>query len=113
MFKVLWAGTMRAALAACIVASEARAEGAARVEIENFAFDPPELTVKAGDRIVFVNRDQVPHSVVGFRGGEELFRSREQIDTDESFSVVMDAPGEITLGCGLHARIRGIIIVIP
>jgi len=113
MARGLSALAMRAALAACIASSQARAEGSTRVEIENFAFDPPALTVKTGDRVVFVNRDQVPHSVVGTRGGEELFRSSEQISTDESFSVVMDAPGEITLGCGLHARINGKIVVTP
>jgi hypothetical protein len=46
-------------------------------------------------------------------GGEEIFRSREQIDTDESYAVVMDRPGEIALGCGLHARISGKIMVRP
>ncbi len=83
------------------------------IAIENFAFDPPLLTVKIGTKILFVNRDQVPHSVVGFRDGKETFRSPEQIDTDETYAVTADKPGENELHCGLHARIVGRILVTP
>jgi plastocyanin len=38
------------------------------VNIDNFAFTPKELTVKAGTTIVFRNRDDIPHSVVGSTG---------------------------------------------
>jgi plastocyanin len=89
------------------------AEEASLIEIENFAFDPPALTVQAGARIVFTNRDPVPHSIVGLRDGQEMFRSSEQLDTDETFTVVADKPGEIELQCGLHARIIGKIQVKP
>jgi len=103
---------MLAVFAVCIAPLGADAgEGISVVAIENFAFDPPFLEVKVGTRIEFVNRDQVPHSVIGVRQGEEAFRSPEQIDTDEVYSVVMDRPGEVAIGCGLHARISGKIIV--
>ncbi len=85
----------------------------ARVAIENFAFDPPSLTVKAGTKIEFTNRDPVPHSVVGFREGREEFRSNERIETEESFVVLADKSGVIDINCGLHARITGKIIVTP
>jgi plastocyanin len=38
------------------------------VNIDNFAFTPNELTVKAGTTVVFHNRDDIPHSVVGQQG---------------------------------------------
>jgi plastocyanin len=38
------------------------------VNIDNFAFTPKELTVKAGTTIVFHNRDDIPQSVVGSIG---------------------------------------------
>ena len=52
------------------------------VNIDNFAFTPKELTVKAGTTIVFHNRDDIPHSVVGSKGE---FHSKA-LDTDDSFS---------------------------
>jgi plastocyanin len=51
------------------------------VNIDNFAFTPKELTVKAGTTIVFRNRDDIPHSVVGSNGE---FHSKA-LDTDEVF----------------------------
>ncbi|MBU3887474.1 MULTISPECIES: plastocyanin/azurin family copper-binding protein [Methylosinus] len=86
---------------------------AAEVRIENFAFTPAHLTVKAGDTIVFVNRDQAPHSIIGAMGKEEIFHSPEQMDEDESFRVTLPRPGEVSFRCGLHSHMSGTISVIP
>jgi plastocyanin len=99
-----------AGLSAIVLAGAARAEN---VDIKNFAFAPTEITVKAGSRIVFVNRDQVPHSVIGATGKAELFRSPEQVDEDEDYSVVLSEPGSIDVRCGLHSHMRGVIKVAP
>jgi len=102
------AATALLAFARCALAAET-----GNVEIENFAFHPSSLTVKAGTKIVFTNHDEVPHSVIGFRAGRLEFRSKEQMDTDESFVVLAEKPGEIEISCGLHALISGKIIVTP
>ncbi|MFY9629264.1 MAG: cupredoxin domain-containing protein [Methylocystis sp.] len=102
-----------AANAASSFCGGSAAADVSNISIENFAFDPPLLTVSAGTKVIFTNRDQVPHSIIGFRNGEEVFRSREQIDADETYSVVASEPGAIELHCGLHARIIGKIIVTP
>ena len=34
------------------------------VKIENFTFNPPELTVKPGTTVTWKNADDIPHSVV-------------------------------------------------
>jgi plastocyanin len=113
MFDKRRAAATPIALAICIAAScAAGAEReSAEVLIENFAFDPAILEVKAGAQVMFVNRDQVPHSVVGFRDGEEAFRSAEYIDSDDGYSVTLDRPGEIVVFCGLHGRMTAKIIV--
>ncbi len=49
--------------------------------------------------------------MIGHSGDRELFRSPEQIDTDESFSVIATTNGDVDLVCGLHARITGKIEV--
>ena len=89
------------------------ADRATSMAIEKFAFDPPMLTVSVGERVSFVNRDELPHSVVGLRGETEIFRSSEQMDQDEAFTVVMDGPGEIVIRCGLHASMSARIVVKP
>ena len=77
------------------------------VTIDNFAFKPKELTVKAG--IVFHNRDDIPHSVVGSKGE---FHSKA-LDTDESFSFTFTKAGSYAYACGLHPRMQGRIVVTP
>ena len=79
------------------------------VNIDNFAFTPMDLTVKAGTTIVFRNRDDIPHSVVGSNGE---FHSKA-LDTDESFSFTFAKAGSYAYSCGLHPRMQGRIVVTP
>jgi plastocyanin len=79
------------------------------VNIDNFAFTPKELTVKAGTTIVFRNRDDIPHSVVGSKGE---FHSKA-LDTNDSFSFTFAKAGSYAYSCGLHPRMQGRIVVTP
>jgi plastocyanin len=79
------------------------------VNIDNFAFTPKELTVKAGTTIVFRNHDDIPHSVVGTKGE---FHSKA-LDTDDSFSFTFAKAGTYGYSCGLHPRMQGKIIATP
>ena len=79
------------------------------VNIDNFAFTPKELTVKAGTTIVFRNRDDIPHSVVGSKGE---FHSKA-LDTNDSFSFIFAKAGSYAYSCGLHPRMQGRIVVTP
>jgi plastocyanin len=81
----------------------------AKIGIDNFAFTPRVLTVKVGTTVVFENHDDIPHLVVD-AGGK--FRSKA-LDTNDSFSVTFDKPGEIAYFCGLHPHMKGKIIVAP
>ena len=75
------------------------------VNIDNFTFTPKELTVKAGTAIVFRNRDDIPHSVVGAKGNA--------LDTDDSFLFIFSKPGTYEYFCGLHPQMQGRIMVTP
>jgi plastocyanin len=79
------------------------------VNIDNFAFTPKELTVKAGTTIVFRNRDDIPHSVVGTKGE---FHSKA-LDTDDSFSFTFAKAGSYDYSCGLHPKMHGRIVATP
>jgi plastocyanin len=79
------------------------------VDIDNFTFTPKELTVKAGAAVVFRNRDDIPHSVVGTQGE---FHSKA-LDTDDSFSFTFSKAGSYGYFCGLHPQMQGKIVVTP
>lgn len=79
------------------------------VAIEDFAFIPAQLSVKAGTKVIFVNRDEAPHSVIGLKSE---FRS-PVLNKGQSFAITFDKPGEIDYFCGLHGNMRGKITVAP
>jgi len=112
MSNRLWLPTATIALS-LLALQGASADTAKSMAIEKFAFDPPTLTVSVGERVSFVNHDELPHSIVGVREEAEIFRSNEPLDQDETFAVVLERPGEIVVRCGLHASMSAKIIVKP
>jgi plastocyanin len=89
-------------------ASAADAKSAYHVDIRNFAFTPQQLTVPAGSRIVWTNRDDEPHVVVSTNGA---FKASPALDTNDSFAVVLDKPGTYAYFCGIHPMMVGKIVV--
>lgn len=79
-----------------------------KIEIKDFNFHPPILTVKAGEKIVWVNRDEEPHTVVSV---ENQFKKSSALDTGDEFTITADAPGTYTYFCSVHPKMTGTIIV--
>src|ERR1700730_724005 len=107
-----WRGHCRAffiALTLCAAPALPARAADMEVNIDNFAFTPKVLTVKAGTTIVFRNRDDIPHSVVGSMGE---FHSKA-LDTDDSFSFAFAQAGTYPYSCGLHPKMQGRIVVTP
>jgi plastocyanin len=76
------------------------------VTIDNFTFEPAQLTVKVGTTVTWKNRDDIPHTVVS--AGK--FRSKA-MDTDDSYSFTFTAAGDYTYFCSLHPHMTGSIKV--
>jgi plastocyanin len=77
-----------------------------KVKIDNFTFNPPEVTVKVGDTVTWTNGDDIPHTVVS--AGK--FRSKT-MDTDNSFTFTFTAAGDYKYFCSLHPHMTGMIKV--
>jgi plastocyanin len=80
----------------------------ASVAIRNFAFEPATLTVAAGSKVVWINRDDEPHLVVS--AGAQ-FHASPALDTDDSYSTVFPTAGVYTYFCSIHPHMVGKIIV--
>ena len=78
-----------------------------QVVIENFSFAPATLTVKAGTKVTWINRDDVPHTV---NENDKRFKSGP-MDTDDQFSYTFSDPGTFSYFCALHPKMTGQIIV--
>ncbi len=85
------------------------AQAAVEVKIDNFAFTPNVVTVKAGTQVTWINHDDIPHTVDSTEG---KFKSAA-LDTDEKFQFLFREPGEYPFYCRMHPKMTGKIIVQP
>ena len=79
------------------------------IEIKDFAFNPQTITVKSGQTITWINRDEEPHTVVSV---EKQFKKSTALDTDQEFTITAGAPGTYTYFCSVHPKMTGTIIVV-
>jgi plastocyanin len=79
------------------------------ITIDNFTFSPAVLTVPVGAKVVWTNRDDMPHSVVS-ADAPPAFKSHP-LDSDDSFAMVFDKPGTYRYFCGLHPHMGGTVVV--
>src|SRR6266516_3056697 len=79
------------------------------VEIKDFAFNPQTLTVKSGEKVTGINRDEEPHTVVSV---EKQFKKSSALDTDETFTITAGAPGTYTYFCSVHPKMTGTIVIV-
>jgi len=78
------------------------------IEIKDFNFNPKTLTVKSGEKITWINRDEEPHTVVSV---EKQFKKSSALDTDQEFTITAGAPGTYTYFCSVHPKMTGTIVV--
>ena len=79
------------------------------IEIKDFAFNPQTITVKSGQTITWINRDEEPHTVVSV--GKQ-FKKSSALDTDQTFTITTGAPGTYTYFCSVHPKMTGTIVVV-
>jgi len=79
-----------------------------KIEIKDFAFNPQTITVKSGEKITWINRDEEPHTVVSV---EKQFKKSSALDTDQEFTITAGAPGTYSYFCSVHPKMTGTIIV--
>ena len=77
------------------------------VTIEGMQFNPQELTVHRGDRILWVNKDLFPHTATA---AAKAFDSGS-IASDASWSYVASKSGDYAYGCTFHPTMKGKITV--
>jgi plastocyanin len=80
-----------------------------QVNIDNFSFGTMTLTVPAGATVTWVNKDDVPHTVVS-TDKPRLFAS-PPLDTDEKFSYTFTKPGMYAYFCSIHPKMTAKVVV--
>ena len=115
--KNVWSAMFTAALIIAMVlllagtpsvaANDQSSAANVEVKIDNFSFGPQTVTVPVGATVTWINRDDIPHTVVSTDG---LFNSKVR-DTDEKFSYTFAKAGTYPYYCSVHPRMTGKVVV--
>ena len=79
------------------------------VQVSEYAFTAPSVTVKAGQAVVWHNTGNVAHTVTETSGHD--FNSPE-INPGQTYVQTFDKPGTYTYICSIHPdRMKGTVVV--
>jgi plastocyanin len=81
--------------------------GANTIAIQNFAFNPATLTVKAGTTVTWTNLDSTNHPVASDTG---VFNSGT-LNNGQSYSFTFNQTGSYPYHCTVHPSMTGTVIV--
>jgi len=96
-----------AALAAGALASQGAPAADAEVQIDQSAFLPQRVTVKAGTTVTWTNDDDDSHTVAS---SSKFFKSKA-LDTGDKFSFTFTTPGTYDYICSVHPYMTGAVVV--
>jgi plastocyanin len=80
------------------------------VTISGFTFAPASLTVKVGTTVTWTNEDSARHTVKwddGSKGSDTLTKG------GATYARTFDSPGTFGYACGIHAVMKGTVVVEP
>ena len=77
------------------------------IQIGDFKFTPPILTVRMGTTVTWTNRDEETHTVTSATGA---FGSTG-LSHDETFAQTFTRPGTYQYFCALHPHMKATVVV--
>ena len=104
---VLWSGARSISSGGGELKPVHSVEAKVEVKIDNFTFGPTTLTVDQGTTVTWINRDDIPHTVVS---SDKVFKSKV-LDTDERFSFTFAQAGTYPYFCSIHPKMTGTVVV--
>jgi amicyanin len=85
----------------------AGAAASVRIEMKNFAFDPPAIEVKAGQTLTWTNGDVVPHTATAATKAWDS----GQMAPGRTYTVTLTKPGTYDYACSIHPFMHAKVVV--
>jgi plastocyanin len=79
-----------------------------KVEIDDFAYDPDPVRIEEGGKVIWINRDSVPHTASAKDGSFDTGTLEEGKLKSESFKQ----PGAYAYVCSIHPQMHGTVEVV-
>lgn len=104
---LLAAGVLVAALAMLAMMVRGPAATSTAVDVKDFKFAPPVLTVASGARVTWTNHDEEPHTITSTTAA---FGSAG-LSRDDTFTQTFTRPGTYEYFCALHPYMKATVVV--
>lgn len=79
------------------------------VTIDAFQFQPDKIMIQRGQSVIFINTDEVPHTVTPDKNGH--FIPSGIIKGGEQLKVLFESVGVQDYSCDFHPSMRGRVVV--
>jgi plastocyanin len=89
-------------------ASSGDAVRSAKVEIEDFAYNPDPVTIEEGGKVIWINRDSAPHTATAEDGSFDTGTLEEGKLKSENFKEA----GTYEYICSIHPQMHGTVEVV-
>ncbi|OGZ34255.1 MAG: hypothetical protein A2174_03585 [Candidatus Portnoybacteria bacterium RBG_13_41_18] len=83
------------------------------VKIENFAFDPQSIRIKAGDILIWTNYDTAPHKILSDQSSATYLPDlvSDELSRLGQYGYKFNQPGTYNYYCSIHPDMKGTVIV--
>jgi len=79
-----------------------------KVTIKNLKYDPATLSIKPGETVIWVNKDDNDHTVTSDDGNT---LKSENLGSGDSYKHTFDKAGKFKYHCKYHPRMKGLVTV--
>jgi len=80
----------------------------ADAQIQNFAFSPATINIKAGTTVTWKNMDSAPHTVTALTGAFDS----GSIATNSTFKFQFNTPGTYVYHCTIHSMMANATVIV-
>lgn len=87
--------------------SDDASTGSGPVDIVDFDYDPKTVTVAAGSKLEFVNKDDAAHTATA----DDSSFDTDTLNKGDSATVTLDKPGTYDYYCRFHAFMKASVVV--
>lgn len=92
--------------------AEAPAKATVQVTMSDIEFQPSDVTVKKGGKVVWTNEESVPHDVTKTGGpGKDFSSGKGNMNEGDTYEQTFTAAGEVEYVCTVHPNMTGTVTV--
>jgi plastocyanin len=81
------------------------------VTLQNFAFNPQNITIAVGDSVTWINKDSANHTVTGDKAGSGDDFDSGSFASGAEFKHTFTQAGTYPYHCSIHTNMKGTVTV--